>query len=725
MGKHNNRPPRKHHKSARANPIYGSENGAADQPAAEPVEEVVSSNLNEIMKDQIVPIIKKLQSEKKDERSWAAAAVSSLILDAESRVKLLKGGIIPVLMAGLAPIQGETDQETDTTLVDIAGAVSNLASFGGEEVCAELERRGCVPAVSALLPLTKDALERALAGNTKDGDVPMLALFEQCVSILWAICESSDAAFSSVTSSIGGVLVDMLVHIIASTSPSFTVPASLIVVSAQCLNTLTEGNPKLHPYFPSHHITSLTAVAQAKQLPHPVSNDKNTSAYIRILSTSILCNINPLPTSQLAAIVCATLDRVDLPALASEVSGAAEKGVTKEGQLTSSAERTLDTANTCVGSMQLALELLANAYSEDYEGGAENGGMDEEWDDGAADVGMMEQDGDEDEELGENADDEPEAFDEMMEDEDLAATMAKESGALGAADLEEGAEAAAATIADRVSVLVKFNLIERMLNLAATAGAASAVFSSIGSESSFTGVVGLVNAVKVRAFGCLHNILTCLGAEEKGKWYEASNSQTVIAIWNMLFEVANKAAATAAGSDNAATLEFIEAAVSAIWALARGVDGVKGSNKIILNPTVDQINNLIGSSSLPNAPASLKLKCVSALGILAKTPSVNATVGPFLVSCAVLDSTPLEVTSEALNAIYDVYSDAAFEYDGPVFVKGGFNKKLKEAYPRIKSRVKALDKRRFREIRERADEAVLNLGAFIKYKEDEARASKK
>ena len=101
----------------------------------------------------------------------------------------------------------------------------------------------------------------------------------------------------------------------------------------------------------------------------------------------------------------------------------------------------------------------------------------------------------------------------------------------------------------------------------------------------------------------------------------------------------------------------------------------------------------------------------------------------------------VEIIAEALNAIFDIYADAAFDYDLPVFVEGGFLEKLKGLYPglRVKvgilgvclrskailigfdTQVKALDKRRNREVRESADEALLNLRAFIHYKEKERK----
>lgn len=45
------------------------------------------------------------------------------------------------------------------------------------------------------------------------------------------------------------------------------------------------------------------------------------------------------------------------------------------------------------------------------------------------------------------------------------------------------------------------------------------------------------------------------------------------------------------------------------------------------------------------------------------------------------------VAVETLNCIYDVYSDCAFDYDEPVFVRGGFLPLLKKVVPSIRSMV--------------------------------------
>jgi len=82
----------------------------------------------------------------------------------------------------------------------------------------------------------------------------------------------------------------------------------------------------------------------------------------------------------------------------------------------------------------------------------------------------------------------------------------------------------------------------------------------------------------------------------------------------------------------------------------------------------------------------------------------------------------MEIVCEALNAIYDAYGDKSYDYDGPVFVNGNYLTKLKQSYPIVQRSTKSIDRRKKRELRDRADEALYNLRAFIQYKLKESRS---
>lgn len=50
--------------------------------------------------------------------------------------------------------------------------------------------------------------------------------------------------------------------------------------------------------------------------------------------------------------------------------------------------------------------------------------------------------------------------------------------------------------------------------------------------------------------------------------------------------------------------------------------------------------------------------------------------------------TQVDVSVEALNFVFDVYNDCAFDYDMPVYVQGNFNSQLKKIVPSVKAMVK-------------------------------------
>ncbi|KAF3904154.1 hypothetical protein AA313_de0205323 [Arthrobotrys entomopaga] len=157
-------------------------------------------------------------------------------------------------------------------------------------------------------------------------------------------------------------------------------------------------------------------------------------------------------------------------------------------------------------------------------------------------------------------------------------------------------------------------------------------------------------------------------------------------------------------------------------------------------PSVSVSNNQHKSFlALFNATTStpLKVLCVKVLSNLAQCQGsddyrldVNKEIGtffigtvnklPFLGDEVVPEELPApEVVIECLNGVYDVYADRDFDYDEEVFVKLGFLKYLRSFVGRVRGMAKRIDKRKQLELRDSADEALLNLNAFIKYKTEE------
>jgi hypothetical protein len=128
-------------------------------------------------------------------------------------------------------------------------------------------------------------------------------------------------------------------------------------------------------------------------------------------------------------------------------------------------------------------------------------------------------------------------------------------------------------------------------------------------------------------------------------------------------------------------------------------------------------------SEEPGPAENLGVKCIGVLGGLARSPcpvALNQEIGTFLLTIlASLPNTPATDAVEALDQLFDIYADADYEYDATVFRGDGFLKHLEEVVPKAKKMAKSVDKRKFPDLREAADDAVTNLGRFIKYKRDE------
>lgn len=78
-----------------------------------------------------------------------------------------------------------------------------------------------------------------------------------------------------------------------------------------------------------------------------------------------------------------------------------------------------------------------------------------------------------------------------------------------------------------------------------------------------------------------------------------------------------------------------------------------------------------------------------------------------------------EIVIESLNLIYDIFGDSLYPYDKPVFFDGGYVERLQQLEPDVKVMYKKIDKNRNRQLKVRGEEALLNLGRFIQYKQSE------
>ena len=119
----------------------------------------------------------------------------------------------------------------------------------------------------------------------------------------------------------------------------------------------------------------------------------------------------------------------------------------------------------------------------------------------------------------------------------------------------------------------------------------------------------------------------------------------------------------------------------------------------------------------------LGVKCIGFLGTVATQPcsvQLNEEIGIFLLKIVLaVPDVPTADIVQALDHIFEIYADRSYPYDELVFQRHNFPRHLEEALPKLKAMAKGIDKRYFGELRQRTDEALLNLTRFLAYKRKE------
>lgn len=233
-------------------------------------------------------------------------------------------------------------------------------------------------------------------------------------------------------------------------------------------------------------------------------------------------------------------------------------------------------------------------------------------------------------------------------------------------------------------------------------------------------------AVQSHAFAVLNNIAWTVSCFDFGNdenlgiyraWQPAAKK-----IWS-------RSLAPVLGSDTA-DLKLATAVTSIAWAISRSLGGntpLKGDEHRRFMALYQASKGQGASNADAEAEGAerdpfqgLGVKCIGVLGQLARDPApvdLNRDVGVFLLTVlSGLPATPAADAIEALSQVFDIYGDENAACDKAVFWKDGFLKHLEELTPKVKAMVKGIDKRQFAELRDRADEAILNLRKFASYK---------
>ncbi|KAI8380805.1 armadillo-type protein [Blakeslea trispora] len=646
------------------------------------VEAGLTQTMPEATPEQVTPVVDRLSCDNPTERAWAAACISNLILsNAQTRKLLLTKGIVPILIQRLSDSHQEVRDES-------LGTLRNLASVD-TTVPKEYYSRNIMEPLSHMLPQIAATIHKVIQQQPIEDEADQerrLSIWdvtENFISIIWCISEASDKYIKAINRmNLISFLISFLIH-------SHQCPSRVVIAAGQCLNTLTDNNRDIYIEFQNHpdYIQSLLNLVKSKE----------DNVLVKVLACAILINIKDVVrlsnawdeeeqpdelNKLLVPVLVHALD-YDIQEAATHTITAIQSGrvsfthqdtpeiTPKPKQPLTTEEIYLQTVEDRLSIVQLALELLADICVQDD----------------------TEEDGyQEDDTMMEDEQEEQEQEEEQEEDPTLFAdrTIVNE----------------AYVQSNPVLHAYIYQVFPHLIRLST---ATPVSYQQTTLAPTVTQAIVLTHQ---RALECLNNFLLAMNDVPTKYWFKSQRSDA-IQLWRWLFTMADQVANQA--SDDYAILDVV---IGCLWALGRGLE-----QAIPLEPT--DVGALCGTFEMVTLE-SMRVKIVGCLGPIAmrrQDIETNRSIGLFIMQL-LTDKKKHDqpaVIVEALNLIYDVYSDHVFDYDDPVFVQHGFLNRLKQIVSPVRSMVKAIDRRKDMDLRIRGDEALDNLNAFIKYKKSEQK----
>ncbi|GAA6060710.1 hypothetical protein JCM10212_003331 [Sporobolomyces blumeae] len=208
--------------------------------------------------------------------------------------------------------------------------------------------------------------------------------------------------------------------------------------------------------------------------------------------------------------------------------------------------------------------------------------------------------------------------------------------------------------------------------------------------------------------------------------------------------------------------ELVSAGAGVVWGCVRmGLDGesslVRPFSSVLSALAADRSPvfwwQVVGPSTTPflvqqvygsdfaSAPTpqgeAIRVRVLGALGWIGRRQAVpveeNAQIGRFLLS--LLPASPEKGTSaqpsssasspltpdallQVIDSLIDLYADEEREYDVPNFRSGGMLPALESSVAGVRAAIKKIDRKKFPELRLRADGALSNMVSFVQYRKD-------
>ncbi|KAJ1801118.1 hypothetical protein LPJ59_000543, partial [Coemansia sp. RSA 2399] len=244
-------------------------------------------------KDEVPALLKKLASADTNDRVWAAASASNLLVSDDQAIRrmLLANNVISSLIERLS------DSVPDV-VVQVTGALYNIAAIdqgAAEEIC----RKNIFTAIQALVPRLAKSIDDIIKqeGRDKNADSAERKLVfvtaDNLISILWVLCETVPSSIRQINDM---ALTPFLVSFFGVADK---LPSSLVQTAGQFLYSLTDSTfyARRTLYSQDGAIKTLMGVVQTQQSSPSISADD--LAIIQILAGGILANVKPVALSSL------------------------------------------------------------------------------------------------------------------------------------------------------------------------------------------------------------------------------------------------------------------------------------------------------------------------------------------------------------------------------------------------------------------------------------------
>ncbi|KAM4018276.1 HEAT repeat-containing protein 3 [Anomaloglossus baeobatrachus] len=636
-------------------------------------------------------LLHKLQSPSPEVREFACASISKVV----QQKRVIPAFLQRDAVRCLGPLLLDKCMSVRETA---AGALRNLSTCGGFEVCDDMVTRDIMTPLVALLKECATGLDANLELGTNSKDLTknqVEDIANQAVNILWNVCESNSKALTIFNK-------ENCVEIVIRCLSKFPSNLELSVSAAYCLQTVTEDNPELLASFDASALQTLenvlltpattmemrllqTLVAGTvwnikDRIPPSIQAD-SINAILRILSEVLSQDaaqfIIQMKEAEAARLKTAESDVEEVVSSLEEASpnedegmgdGAArEQNRDNFSDLIPVSHEELRQASFLLVAQKSALEMIVNMCCSDEP-------SDDEW-------------------------------------EELSSSDESELG-LEKSITDGGELMSPLCMSSEVHSALLNHAIPKQV-LEKTRFPDDAALQLCRHHAAWKPLITKMSTVQHRALTCLHNILSMVDTESLGG---ASALQELAQHLSEL--VFTK-------TDGQKQEEFLEAASSAVRALLQTM-ATKGIPQCM---TPEQVMSF-AEACVQSTNASTRVNAVSIIGVtgsvLAKRDNTADTIkliGNFLLGVATNDFS-LVVSGGALDAIFDVFADGDESEKAAMEIK--LLQALKKIQPAFKSKIR-------KEGREKysvdqlcvLDNVRTNLRRFISYLETVEKKTEK